>query len=114
MNKILVKYCEGRPISLLVEEHVGFDEHGQDIVCAAVSTLAQTLIQGIYAVAKVEVFPCEIKEAYVYLERPADCDEETHVIIDIVFKTILEGLKLIRDTYPNYIEFREEEVQCRC
>ena len=114
MTKIIVKYSEGRPISLLAEEHAGFDEHGYDIVCAAISALTQTLIEGIAEVAKVEIFPYEINEAYIYVERPSECDENTANTIDIVFKTIISGLRVIRDTYPNFIEIHEEEVQCRC
>ena len=89
-----------------ISGHSGYDEHGADIVCAAVSsvvTMAEATINDVCgAKAKVRV---KSEQARVTLTLPAVCDEEETV------QAVLAGMMLtlmnLRDDYPDYIEVLE-------
>jgi uncharacterized protein YsxB (DUF464 family) len=76
--------------SITAKGHANYDTHGKDIVCAAVSTLMQTL----------ELVGNATKQSgnmKVYTE-----DKQAH-------KLVTDGLKLIADNYPNHVEIKEGE-----
>ena len=89
-----------------VSGHSGYAEHGQDIVCAAVSavvSMAEATINDVCgAKAKVRV---KDEDARITLTLPTSCDEEESV------QAVLAGLLLylcnLRDEYPDYIEVLE-------
>ena len=86
--------------------HSGYDEAGQDIVCAAVSAainLTECTVNDICgARAKVRV---EEAQARITLTLPASCDEEEAV------QAALAGLMVyltgLRDEYPDYLDVLE-------
>ena len=76
------------PNSIKAEGHANYDEPGKDIVCAAVSTLMQTL----------ELRGTAVKSSgdmLVYTE-----DKQA-------LELIAEGLKQISENYPEYVEVIE-------
>ena len=89
-----------------VSGHSGYAEHGQDIVCAAVSavvSMAEATINDVCgAKAKVRV---KDEDARITLTLPTSCDEEESV------QAVLAGMLLylcnLRDEYPDYIEVLE-------
>lgn len=94
---------------LKVSGHAYSDEPGKDLVCAAVSTLAQTLVN---AVVKIGVLDdksvhCVVKSGLLEIKlKPKDLSD----VIDIVFETILIGIEGIENTYPQYVKHRIKEV----
>lgn len=46
-------------VSIKVEGHANYDEHGKDIVCSAVSAITQTALLGLLAIA--ESYPDHVK-----------------------------------------------------
>ena len=100
-------FTEGDRITgFTVSGHSGYAEHGQDIVCAAISavvTMAEATINDVCgAKAKVRV---KEENARITLTLPASCDEEDAV------QAVLAGMMLtlinMRDDYPDYIEVLE-------
>ena len=93
MTKVTKKYN-----TIIIDGHANYAEYGQDIVCSAVSTLAQTLI-------------CS-------LERLTDAKLNTIVnsgYIKIVYEESKEGVQLLVDSffigiegvaaaYPEYVK----------
>ena len=79
--------------------HAEFAEHGQDIVCAAISAIAQTALLGLNKYCKV-VSQVEGGDMTV-LFVPND---ESITIID----TMLMGLKEVEREYPNHVKIQEE------
>ena len=49
MIKVNVKYNNNKVYELVIKGHAGYDVHGKDIVCAAVSSMAITTINNIIA-----------------------------------------------------------------
>ena len=97
---------DDRITGFTVSGHSGYAEHGQDIVCAAISavvTMAEATINDVCgAKAKVRV---REEDARITLTLPASCDEEESV------QAVLAGMMLylcnLRDEYPDYIEVLE-------
>ena len=89
-----------------VSGHSGYAEHGQDIVCAAISavvTMAEATINDVCgAKAKVRV---KEEDARITLTLPTSCDEEESV--QAVLAGMLVTLCSMRDEYPDYIEVLE-------
>ena len=88
--------------------HSGYDEHGRDIVCAALSTLIQTLEIGLTDVLKIEGVSAKIIEdrAYMGVFWVQNGDQR----IDVLVNTIIAALKSIRKGYPSYTRLVEVKV----
>ena len=97
---------DDRITGFTVSGHSGYAEHGQDIVCAAISavvTMAEATINEVCgAKAKVRV---KDEDARITLTLPASCDEEETV--QAVLAGMLVTLCNLRDEYPDYIEVLE-------
>jgi len=93
----------------IVKGHTGYDDHGKDIVCAAISVLAQT---GVVSLSEVLNIPVEytIDDGYIEVELPADIDIENWSKAQIVLQTILVGIKSTMESYPKYITLKYREV----
>ena len=82
---------------IIIKGHANFAPIGQDIVCAGVSTLVQTLIQSIEELTADEI---------EYVMSPGTVDikfgnlsEQSKLLIDSFFV----GLRLIADEYPENV-----------
>lgn len=82
--------------------HAGYDEHGYDIVCAAVSVLSATAILGLTKIAK---------QKGEFSNSEGQCDmvlsgEITRSGQDIL-NTMLLGLEEISKQYPKFVQIHE-------
>ncbi|MFI3174547.1 MAG: ribosomal-processing cysteine protease Prp [Bacillota bacterium] len=98
-----------------VSGHAGFGEEGRDIVCASVSVLVITLINGIETFTETP-FSCRVDEengGYVRFElEDGDEDEEDVDPHDsqMLLNVLLMGLQSIAQQYKGYITIEEKEV----
>ncbi|TYP57590.1 ribosomal-processing cysteine protease Prp [Thermosediminibacter litoriperuensis] len=95
--------ARGKIRELLIRGHAGYAEYGKDIVCAAVSALAETAVIGIEEVAGVNASLVK-REGYFHLTVPQDDSEEKLSKAGIIIDTIVLGLKDIARTYPSHIK----------
>lgn len=110
MIKIIVFVDKKKNIhGLTVSGHAGYSKKGEDIVCAGVSALTYTLINGLEANLGIETH-CEVKSGYVNYELPKEIDNETFEKCQLILKTIVLGYKNMYDSYKSFIEVFEEEV----
>ena len=77
--------------------HANYAEAGKDIVCAAVSTLAQTLIASIEELTTDEIH-YSISPGKVDIEH-GHLSEAAHTLIDAFFV----GIRMIADEYPDFV-----------
>ena len=91
--------------ALHVAGHAGYDNRGQDIVCAAVSTLVNTLAGALAA------FDCRGFHAKL---QPGDARITCAAsgATDVLFYAAVIGLAPLHNTYPNYIQMRTEGYFC--
>ena len=84
--------------------HAGYAEVGKDIVCSAISILLFTLASALddFGADHLKV---ELEPGDSTISCTASYGD---VEIDSFFKFVLEGLELLEEQYPDYVEILEE------
>ena len=103
---IYVADSEGGKLTMRAEGHAGYAPAGQDIVCAAVSCLMQTLA---YSAAEDEhTSSCSYqgKDGPVVSVKAGDS-----VLMRDKFELVADGLTLLAEQYPENVSFKES---CKC
>ena len=105
---IKVTYAqEGKKLSLRVEGHAGYAEHGNDIVCASASILAYTLAQIVRDVDRFGnlAFPTVVQmdsgDVFISCEAYEDADL---AVLKSMFTFAIRGYALLAHNYPQYVE----------
>ncbi len=106
---VIYKAREGEITGFKVTGHAGFNARGKDIVCSAVSALAQTALLGLLKVAEVDT-AYKIDEGYLECSLNNKPEGRQRIMCDAIFETLYEGLKSIKESYIKYIDMVEEEV----
>lgn len=86
--------------------HSGFAEKGNDIVCAAVSTLMQALVFGLSEVAKVNGADYHVNDRTPIIRVTWPASESMN--ISLLTKTISESLKIIARDNPRHVKIYSE------
>lgn len=86
----------GKKLSVRVEGHAGYAEHGKDIVCASASILAYTLAS---FVMNVDGSVVELASADTTIE----CETDDESIIN-AFDYAKRGYELLALNYPQYVK----------
>jgi len=96
-----------------VTGHAFAGEPGKDLVCAAVSTLAQTLANSVEEIGHIPEEAIELSIDSGYFELRLQ-NEDLNDIVDIIFGTFRVGIEGIERTYSKYIKLIIKEVQGKC
>lgn len=91
---IVVTHSDG---CIRIEGHAGYAAHGQDIVCAAISTLTQVFL------ASVEDLTGDEIEANL---NPGNAVIQYNALSEkgrLLLKSFLVGVKMIANEYPNHV-----------
>jgi len=100
---VAVTRSEEKITGYSVRGHAGYKPPGEDIVCAAVSMLAQTALLGLHRFIR-EGLTYEILESGVLrCTLPGETDEKERVQADAILETMVLGLKNLEKSYPKYI-----------
>lgn len=103
---IYVADPEGGKLTMRAEGHAGYAPAGQDIVCAAVSCLMQTLA---YSAAEDEKTSSCI---YQGEEGPVlNVEAGDSVLMRDKFELVADGLDLLAEQYPENVNFKK---RCKC
>ena len=103
---IYVTDPEGGKLTMRAEGHAGYAPAGQDIVCAAVSCLMQTLA---YSAAEDEHTSSCI---YQGKEGPVvNVEAGDSVLMRDKFELVADGLDLLAEQYPENVNFKKS---CKC
>lgn len=99
----------GQIVKYVVKGHAGYDDYGKDIVCAAVSVLAQTGINALESICKIDV---KYKEAdgYLSVAIPENLNSLVRQNAEIILQTVIVGIQGIIDSYPEYVTLEYGEV----
>ena len=93
---------------IIVKGHAGYAEAGQDIVCAAVSVLTITLINGLEAVAGIQELHRETRAGYSALKVPRSDNGEQALRIDTLIRTYEMSVRQTAEAYPEYMSIIDE------
>lgn len=99
-NEITEVVCDG---------HTFYGEKGEDIVCAALSSVVQTAALGLMTVAGVNLdFERDEERGYLRMALPENLTEQQRHDCSIILDTMLMG---ISDLYEGFSDFIELEVK---
>ncbi|MDT8283905.1 MAG: ribosomal-processing cysteine protease Prp [Thermovirgaceae bacterium] len=88
--------------------HTGYEERGKDIVCAALSTLIQTLEIGLTEVLLIEGVSSKVDEESAYMGVFWGSKKNSRV--DDLVNTIIAAFRSIENSYPKHTRFVEVKV----
>ena len=92
--------------SLSIEGHACYAEPGRDIVCAAASILACTLVSRIRSLAREgEILEISIEPGRVCIVTHPDSQHRQDFIS--AFETVQEGFGLLARQYPSHVSLSE-------
>lgn len=84
-----------------IRGHANYAPHGQDIVCAGVTALTQTLVESLETLTGNEI-EYDMSPGRVDIEIK-DPDEDAQLLLD----SFLVGVYMIADEFPEYIRVEE-------
>ncbi len=87
------------PTGLTIDGHAGYAKTGNDIICAAVSALAQNLVSSIEALTRDKIL-CQVKDGHMDIKWE-NLSEQGKLLVDSFFL----GICRISNTYgENYVK----------
>lgn len=89
------------PKKIEIKGHANFAPKGNDIVCAAVSSLITATINSLKGFKKSEV---KVKAGEVTIDIKHKIDQDDQIRLEM----LMTGLKLISKKYPNHIKIKEK------
>ena len=102
MIKVNVKRNDNNVYELVIKGHAGYDVHGKDIVCAAVSSMAITTINNIIALD--DSIDYEENSGLLIIRVKRDT-EVNNKLLDNLVRMLTE----LKEQYPKNIEIRNED-----
>ena len=103
MIKVNVKYNNNKVYELVIKGHAGYDVHGKDIVCAAVSSIAITVINDIIALDNDSIV-YEENSGLLKIRVIRDTEVNSKLLDNLV-----RMLTELKSQYPKNIEIRNED-----
>ena len=89
--------------------HTGYGAEGEDIVCAALSSIVQTAVLGLMGVAGISVeLMRDDKNGILDMSLPDTLSQTRRHDADVILETMLMG---VADLYEGYSDFIELEVK---
>ena len=109
MTVITVLYNGDNIVGFAAKGHSGYAEHGEDIVCAAVSAVTQTAVIGIRELVNA---PCafEMTDGGLHLMLERSVKGKMLEQAGLILGTMLMGLRSIESEYSDYLKLTEREV----
>ncbi len=102
MIKVNIKRENKKVYEIVIKGHADYDTLGKDIVCAAVSTMAITTINGILS----------LEDSLDYEDNSGLLEIRTKEITDInqkLLENMIIMLEELKGQYPKNIEIRNED-----
>lgn len=108
MTKVKIKRKGGSIIEVECDGHTGYGAEGEDIVCAALSSIVQTALLGILQVAGVQAgYERDETKGYLKITVPEAISPSKRHDADVILNTMMIG---IGDLYEGFSDFIEMEV----
>ena len=105
-----IRRADGTLTGYRAQGHTGYAEAGRDIVCAAVSALTQSTLNGLRSVLKAPVmFDIDDRSATLEAELTPEATGEQVKQAQLLLVTLLEGLQAIERSYPRNVRIFFEE-----
>lgn len=106
----LMTNLTGEIVAFEVRGHARYADHGQDIVCAGTSAVAQTAVLGLEHFADGEV-KLKIKKGYLYCALKDSLSSVARERGTIILQTMALGLEMIARSYPQNVQLVWESIK---
>lgn len=97
-----------------IKGHANSAKYGEDIVCAAVSVLAQTSLMALVEVCGIDedelYYQIDDKTGFLEVNLPRNLNIKTLENSQIVLRTFELGVKSVIESYPNNVALINGEV----
>lgn len=102
MIRVSMRQADDQVNGFRVDGHSNYGEHGKDIVCSAVSTLAQTLL---ITLKEIYADECHYIMFDGHLEVHVSASDVKEV--QLLFRSFTIGILAIVEEYPGYVKLGE-------
>ncbi|MBQ7653164.1 MAG: ribosomal-processing cysteine protease Prp [Clostridia bacterium] len=91
--------------SIECDGHTGYGVEGEDIVCAAISSIVQTAVLGVLSVAGVNAdYKIDEKRGWLKLTIPDRITPEQAHDVDVILKTLMLGVADLHESFSDFVE----------
>mgnify|MGYP002519868531 FL=1 len=101
MIKIVVTYRNDKIKSLVISGHANSASKGNDLICAAVSTVFQTGLEAFNEENKLNV---ELDNGFGKLEFKEEINKHDEIVLEVIMKQ----LECICRNYPQYVKLERK------
>ncbi len=109
MTTVKFGKSDNRIVSVECDGHTGYGVEGEDIVCAALSSIVQTAVLGLMRVAGINVeYTVREEEGYLKMVLPAKLSDRQAHDADVILSTLFLG---VSDLYEGFSDFINLEVK---
>ncbi len=98
---------DGRMNRFSISGHAAYDEHGKDIVCAAISAVSIGTVNSIEKLTGIEL-PAEMKDGWLSSRIPDIPDQHTESQVQLLLSSMQEMLTSISQSYSEHISVQEK------
>ncbi|MBQ7603265.1 MAG: ribosomal-processing cysteine protease Prp [Clostridia bacterium] len=96
---------------IICDGHTGYGQEGEDIVCAALSSIVQTAALGILGVIGVNAkINRDDKAGYFDMIIPDNLNESAMHDVQIILGTMMCGISELHDEYSDFIDMEVCDV----
>lgn len=104
MTNVVVTKRNNSIVSVECDGHTGYGMEGEDVVCAALSSIVQTALLGLLQVVGVNVgYTTDEKRGYLKMTLPDDLDKNRRHECDIVLNTMLLGVADLNQGFSDFV-----------
>lgn len=105
MTSVTLHRKQGHIVSFSASDHTGYGVEGEDIVCAALSSVMQTAVLGLMRVASI---PCrcstDSEQGKLECVLPDKLTAKQRNDADMILETMLCGIADLVEGYSNFIK----------
>ncbi|MDR7857074.1 ribosomal-processing cysteine protease Prp [Tissierella sp.] len=97
-----------------IKGHAKYDEHGKDIICAAISVLSQTALLSLVEVCCLDErdikYSIDEKTGFLDVNLPKNIEISILEKTQIVLNSLVVGINSVIESYPQYVTLEYREV----
>lgn len=95
--------------TLEVTGHADYAEHGQDIVCAAVSSQVISVENSLHQLLNIPVKTTvnEVEGGYLKIELPSIPSKSLQHDAQLLLRHLVFALEVLTESYPEYIQIKQ-------
>ena len=94
---------EGALRKVTVSGHSGYGEAGEDIVCAGITILTISILNGLSEIAGIDVLDREVEEGYTSFKLPKINNPVQKIQMDTLMETFHLGVAATASAYGDYV-----------